>query len=134
MAGFFIGGRVRDLANDFEKPGLEGFQHLGQGVSPFYDLSIPADYREGALLPGPRRFLDNTVGRDFRCAVVNRENREIRLGCNGVIAPDPGRDHAAVNIQNLGQFPAVKTDLTGSSMAASFRKPEDGYIFLHRNI
>ena len=91
-------------------------------MSSLHDLAVAAEDQKRPLLSGPGRLLDDTIDRHFRGPAKNRKDGPVRPQGDRIVAPQTGRHHEAINIQNFGQLTAVETDLLRPAFPALLRK------------
>ena len=98
--------------NQFHQLALDGGQYRPKLVPAFQYCAALADQRPHALLRPQIGSLFDAVFGTFGGASEGAEHRGIAAQINCIIAPFSGGYHPAVQVQYLGKFVPVKTDLT----------------------
>src|SRR3546814_4210007 len=102
----------RDLVPDqLHQLAFDGGEHIGKLVAAFQDLPGFGDEGPHAL-PAPQggAFFDAIFGA-FGGAAKGRENGGVTVEVHRIIAPMPGRDHAAVKVEDAHEFGTLETGL-----------------------
>src|SRR3546814_886390 len=90
---------------------FDGGEHIGQLVAAFQDRPGFGDERPHALsAPQGGAFFDAIFGA-FGGAAKGRENGGVTVEVHRIIAPMPGRDHAAVKVEDAHEFGTLETGL-----------------------
>ena len=94
--------------DDQPEPAVEDAQHVAEVVAALQDQAGRGDDRIGALPARKSRLLDDAVERHFGGAAEDREDRLLAELVDGVVAPLAVGDLAAIDLQDLVEFPRLK--------------------------
>ena len=98
------------LFDQFEQPALHHRHHAGQFVPALQHLPSLTEQGPHSLPLTQRRPLFQLRLRPLRSPAEGAKNCVFTRKIKRVVAPLPGRHHAAVKIENTLQFPAIETD------------------------
>ena len=87
---------------------VEDFEHLGQFMAALEHQPAGRDHGILALACAQSGPFLHPEQRHFAGAAENREHRRLFQEIHGIIAPFPGRDHAAIHGQNAVELGAVE--------------------------
>src|SRR5580698_7364178 len=99
---------------------VEDAQHLRQVVAALEDVAARFDHGILTLAVAQARALLDSEQRHLARAAEDREHRHIAQEIDRVVAPFPGTDHAAVEVEDAIELGAVESHLR--------RGPAAGYI------
>src|SRR6185312_17050514 len=85
-------------------------EYAGEFVPAFQNDPARRDHRESALAARELRHLGDLEERHLAGAAEYGEHGTVRKMVDGVVAPFAGSDHAAIDAQDLVEFPAVEGD------------------------
>ena len=97
--------------DQLHQPPLDRRQHRAEFVPALQHRALLADQRPHALPVAQRRaLLDPELG-PLGGAAEGGEDRRVAAQLDRIVAPVPGRDHPAVEIEDAGQLDALEPDL-----------------------
>src|SRR3546814_6645935 len=106
--------RISDWSSDVCSSDLlafDGGEHIRKLIAAFQDRPGFGDERPHALTaPQGGAFFDAIFGA-FGGAAKGREDRGVAVEVHRIIAPMPGRDHAAVKVEDAPEFGALEAGL-----------------------
>lgn len=121
--------------NKFKKLAIKIFQQLSEVMTAFQDLPLGGDQRIRPLFALQLRGFGNAVQWPFAGPLEDGETGLFLSGLHGVIFPVAGRNHTAIDIQNILQFFAGEKNLlrrgSGGGTAAMMKWNDRGRLINH---